>query len=528
MPDVPRWTVAEATLESARDYANPLQDLTVRARVTAPSGAEQAVDAFWDGGRTWRLRFCPDEPGDWRWRSESSETRDDRLHGREGAVRCVPYGGDNPLYRHGPPRVAADGRHFAHADGEPFFWLGDTAWNGPLRAREEDWARYLAARREQHFSVIQFVSTPWRGCTAEQAGGAAFTGAERIAVRPEFFRRLDARVDAINAHGLVAAPIVLWAIGPSDPGQALGEPDAILLARYIVARWGAHHVAWMLAGDGKYGGERAERWRRIGRAVFGERHDRPVTMHPGGQQWVGAEFRDEPWFDFLGYQSGHGSSPEHLAWLVTGPPATDWTVAPPLPIVNLEPNYETHLSYHIDRRFTDAEVRRAAYWSLLVSPPAGVTFGHNAIWVWPEREEVPEGHQKLGPVEPWHTGLETPGTRSMAILRRFFDSLPAPWWTLRPAPDLLTEQPGDGDPERFVAVARTADGALAVCYLPRGGDVGIRITPPAGAGAVLARWFDPRAGAWTDAGTVAPGSHGFTAPAGGDWLLCLGGEGRFG
>jgi hypothetical protein len=36
----------------------------------------------------------------------------------------------NPFYTHGPIRVAASHRHFEHADGTPFFWLGDTWWMG--------------------------------------------------------------------------------------------------------------------------------------------------------------------------------------------------------------------------------------------------------------------------------------------------------------------------------------------------------------------------------------------------------------
>jgi hypothetical protein len=31
-----------------------------------------------------------------------------------------------PLYQRGFVRVAQDNRHFEHADGAPFFWLGDT------------------------------------------------------------------------------------------------------------------------------------------------------------------------------------------------------------------------------------------------------------------------------------------------------------------------------------------------------------------------------------------------------------------
>jgi len=240
-------------------------------------------------------------------------------------------------------------------------------------------------------------------------------------------------------------------------------------------------------------------------------------MHPCGQHWVADEFRHEDWFDFIGYQSGHGDSLNHLRWLVMGPPATEWRKHPPRPIANLEPNYETHPSYHSKKRFTDFEVRRAAYWSLLVAPPAGVTFGHNSIWVWAEKPELPEGHERLGTVAPWREGLCTPGILSMSALHRFFESIT--WWRLRPATELLVQQPGKENPQQFVATAKTDDGDLAVAYLPAGCSIALQtetLKRPA-----VARWFNPRTGEWTDAGKVIEGTQNFTTPDNSDWVLCV-------
>ena len=73
MTEIPRWTVFEAALESQHDHDNPFWDITLQVRFRAPSGAEQTIDAFWDGGRAWRVRFCPDEVGEWEWASELSD-----------------------------------------------------------------------------------------------------------------------------------------------------------------------------------------------------------------------------------------------------------------------------------------------------------------------------------------------------------------------------------------------------------------------------------------------------------------------
>ena len=182
---------------------------------------------------------------------------------------------------------------------------------------------------------------------------------------------------------------MLWAYAPEDPGQTLSHEDAVALCRYMRARWEAYHVVWLLGGDGHYAGEGAVRWKRLGRSVFDARapgrsaplQARPVTMHPCGLSWVTEEFRHEPWFDFHGYQSGHGDSDEHLRWLQKGPPGEPWQRPPVHPIINLEPNYETHKAYHSGGAFSDYHVRRAAYWSLLATPSAGVTYGNNATLV---------------------------------------------------------------------------------------------------------------------------------------------------
>jgi hypothetical protein len=412
-------------------------------------------------------------------------------------------------------------------DGRPFFWLADTAWNGICKATPDEWRAYLQTRAAQGFTAIQFVCTHWRAYDEEPAftlgrRGRALAGPSGLRMNEDFYARRDPLVQMIRDHGLIPAPVLLWACTPRDPGQYLSEADAITVARYLVDRWGGDDTAYLLGGDGDYRGDKAPRWQRIGRAVFPQNargagvppaHTTSplVTMHPGGQMWVTEEFRHEPWFGFHGYQSGHGDSDDHLRWLLNGPPVPPWQADPVHPLINLEPNYETHISYHSQRRFTDHDVRRAAYWSLLLAPTAGVTYGNNSIWWWAREPGVPMDHANIGMVEPWHAGLDLPGVRSMAILRRFFDQIA--WWTLRPAPDLLTDQPDAADPARHIALAANADRTLAVAYLPCGGTLNLS----AELADLNRQWFDPRTGEFRDAAAL-------TAPDERDWVLLLNGE----
>jgi hypothetical protein len=501
---VSQWHVYE--IELIGDVEHDRLPLEVEAEVllTAPSGRERSVPAFWDGGRSWRARVAPGETGRWHWGSRCAA--EPGLDGASGQFDCAAADADDLVTR-GPLRVAEDGRHFEHPDGTPFFWLADTAWNGALRAAEADWAEYLDLRREQGFSAIQFVTTQWRGWPEAQVYDDADG---QLDVNVEQFRRLDRMLAAVNEHGLVAAPVMLWTLTERDPGQTLSEENAIALCRYMVARWGAYNVAWLLGGDGRYQ-DTVERWQRLGRAVFGEDHDRPVTMHPCGSSWVGEWFGGEPWFDFLGYQSGHGLPEKTSRWIAQGPPAKGWRDLP-VPIINLEPNYEGHPAYSSEHVISALDVRRAAWLSLLSTPTAGVTYGTNPIWVWAEEVGTAPGHGNLKDIPPWREGLETEGIGGMTALRQIVDGLQ--WWRLRPAQELLAAQPGSEDARNIIAVAITDERDLLVAYAPGGGEIVLK-TEDLPTGAV---WRDPR-----DASAIpATGDGGrFTAPDERDWLLVL-------
>lgn len=468
--NVHRYGVLELALHSKADHPNPDRDVAVLADFIGPSGQTVSLPAFWDGGRTWRVRFSPDEVGRWRWRTRCLAGHDPGLAPVDGDFVCTEYRGGNPLYQKGPLMLSPNRRCLAHADGTPFFWLADTAWNGVIRGDDDNWREYLAARSGQRFTVIQFVASRWRGSALDEKGQPShYEDGDSMRINPCFFQRLDRRVAMINQFGCIAAPVALWSLLKSDPGYKLKEEDATRLAAYIVSRYDAYQVVWLLGGDGRYQEMGFDRWKRIGRSVFRCGHDRLVTLHPCNQSWIGDEFRQEEWYDFVGYQSGHGDKEEDLRWLVEGPPATAWANEPTLPTINLEPNYETAFGHH-HTAFTDEHVRRAAYWSLLVSPTAGVTYGHDSIWNWNFETGPSEGHSHLhdGAVPPWREGLDTPGVRGMTVLRGIFQKLD--WTTMTPSRSLLAEESQRTDCEAFIAVGRTANNTVVV-YSPRGGTV---------------------------------------------------------
>lgn len=521
---VPRWTRFEKSLESAVEYANPAQEASLTAVFTSPQGKASKVYGFWDGGRTWRVRFAPNQTGKWTWKTTCSDAKNAGLHDQGGEFECIASAGTGRFAEHGPIRVSSDDRSFVHDDGTPFFFLADTAWNGALLSTKEDWDKYIQTRAGQGFSAVQFVTTQWRAAPeGDLKKELAYTGTDKIVINPVFFQRLDEKVATLNSSGLLAVPVMLWAIdGGSNPkvnpGVSLPDDQAILLARYMVARWGASKVAWILGGDGDYRGAKADKWKRIGKAVFGDIAHAPVTMHPGGMQWVWQEFADESWYGFVGYQSGHGDDDKTLKWQIDGPPAEDWMKLPHRPFVNLEPCYENHVAYQSKKPITPELTRRAMYWSLLHTPTAGVTYGGHGVWGWDDGTKPPTDHAGTGTPMPWQRALTMPGAEQMKHLSHYFTSID--FGRLRPSPAVVVNQPGTQEPKRFIAAARTDQKDLLVLYVPEDRTVEVKLDmlPPS----PNVSWYNPRTGETNTAvGVVTTSTVQFPTPSEGDWILQL-------
>jgi hypothetical protein len=515
------WTRYETLFESGKAYENPLYDVKqFAAEFVSPTGRVKSINGFWDGGRAWKVRFCPDEKGLWTFETTCSDTQNAGLHGVKGSFECVANESRLDIYTKGGIIRPKGCYYLTHADGTPFFFAACTAWNGALKSTDEEWGHYLKHRVEHGYNVIQFVTTQWRGCDKDAEGQVAFEGSGRIRVNPDFYKRLDRKVDQINEHGLVAAPVLLWALPVAEgrelsPGYYLPDDAAILLARYMVARYGGHHVIWILGGDGRYIGEYEQRWKNIGRGVFGDEHPGVVAQHPQGHSWIGDVYANEDWLDLIGYQSSHSVAQGTVDWITRGPMAKSWDKLPARPLINLEPCYEG-----ISDRITAQDVRNASYWSILAAPTAGITYGANGIWPWLREGEEILNHGRSAGVPTWDKCLDLPAGIQVGYLAEFMRTLP--WWRLKPAGQLLAGQPGDGTFNHFISVSQADECGTIVVYTPVKST--IKLFNPLGR-KYQGEWFSPVANDLiTAAVTHRDGIVEAVPPRDGDMVLVLRGK----
>ena len=486
-PQAEIWGKYEIEFTSSKNYDNPIYDVKdFRVIFTAPSGRNKVVCGFWDGGTNWKVRFLPDETGTWKWNSNCSDKENSGLHNKSGVFECAVNSNSNLLFRKGKIQHEPGKYYLSYFDGTPFFWLACTAWNGALKSTEKDWKYYLDQRKANNYSVIQLVTTEWRALEKSPEGLTAIEGTGYIRIHPEFFKRIDKRIDEANKKGLVVSPVILWALPKGEgrylsPGYTLPLEEAVLLAKYIVARYQGNHVVWTLGGDGQYYGDQEMKWKEIGRRVFNDIDHAPVTLHPHGSSWVGNIYAPEDWYSLMGYQSSHSNGKRVVNWINKGPMSQMWSKLKPMPYINLEPNYE-----EIHFEITAKDVRNASYWSIFATPIAGVTYGANGIWPWLAEGEKILNHNDKGGVTGWRKSIGFPGSIQMGYLAEFVNRLE--WWNLFPANEILAGQPGEETYNHWISVVKSADDATIVAYIPE--KTNVTLFNPRGI-KYSAEWFNP-------------------------------------
>lgn len=503
----------ELRFPSTTAYAEPFREVVLDVAFTAPSGKIVVAPAFWAGEQTWCVRYASPETGIHAFRTLCSDEGNPSLHGQVGEVLIEPYLGDNPLYRHGGIRVADDRRHFCHADGTPFFWLGDTWWMG-LCGRlswPQDFQALAQNRKETGFNVIQLVAGLYPDMALFDERGRSDSGfcweTDLSRINPRFFDEADQRIFHLVEQGLV--PCILGAWGYYLP--MIGLDNMQRHWRYLIARWGALPVVWAAAGeqtmpwylesDDQKAVSRTQLTSDWSRVIADMRSlngfDRLITTHPF--ESARASVTDTGLLDVEMQQTGHGSPTAHHAMRAW----QGWRTQPVMPVISAESRYE---GLEINPPVTTRDTREAFWAHVLNSGLAGHSYGANGIW------QVNTVQQPFGPSPsgscwgnmPWDQAMQLPGARQLGLAARFLSALP--WNEFEPLPvpegrleSLLRRRPLLRRVARKLGW-RPAPPAPVAMGLARARSVGIAYTVSEQAfslnlapfkGPVKASWIDP-------------------------------------
>ncbi len=222
------------------------------------------------------------------------------------------------------------------------------------------------------------------------------------------------------------------------------------------------------------------------------------------------DFRNEKWADAFGFGIGQNMNDDSLIWLVDGPLSHDWLRQPGRPFINVLPPLENGLVPQRAQRITADDSRHIAWWSLLVAPPAGTSYGAQDVANWNTKQ------QQKRPL--WQLSLFLPGARQMSNIADFFAATQP--WSLRPALRAVSVQPGRISPRRFITAAESESKDLVVTYVPE--DRTLELYLDAMSPSPGIQWFNPRTTQKSPAvAVVGTRTCQLPTPESGDWVLVM-------
>ena len=242
-------------------------ELSARFWQPGVRGADVEAFGFFDPrDEAFVLRFSPEAAGNWCW-SSTNRSSLTALRGRSGTfVAAAPAAGD-------PGPVRARGAAFVHANGDPHFSVGTTAYawihqDSTLRKRTV--ATLQTGGRGAAFNKIRMTIFPKYydyNRVEPRSGLYPFEGHPPrgwrfpLQFQPDFWEMLENEVGSLRAIGVQADLILFhpydgghWGfacLGESASGYAVANDLRYL--RYVVARLGAYsNVWWSMANEFDY------------------------------------------------------------------------------------------------------------------------------------------------------------------------------------------------------------------------------------------------------------------------------------
>lgn len=425
-------------------------------------------------------------------------------------------------------KVSENKRFLVTEDGEPFFWLGDTAWELFHRSSREDARFYLTTRKLQGYNVIQAVAIAEFGGidSPNYYGHLPFVNPDdptpAVVDGPDndYWDHVDFVVNEANKMGMYIGFLPTWGAWWKDR-PTLKPENAGAYGEWLGKRYKDKKLVWILGGDRTIDNDRERQTiEELAKGLRrGDEGAHLITFHPRGGSGSSEYFHNAEWLDFNMRQNGHNCEYNSYKGV-----REDYDRDPVKPVIDGEPIYEDHpVSFNPDNlgHSIAADVRRAFYWDVFTGA-CGHTYGHHSIWQFYDEGRSPVNR----PLYTWRDALKRPGGNQMHFGKELIES--RPFLTRIPDPELIVPDeyessvPGAGT--RYFAATRDEDGTYAFVYIPVGRSVTVN-TGRLNASKIHAYFFNPRDGASFDLGVFDnEGTKTFDTPLEGealDWVLVL-------
>jgi hypothetical protein len=412
-----------------------------------------------------------------------------------------------------PLRISSNGRYLVDQNNLPFLMTGDSpqALIVNLSLAEAD--TYLANRKAAGFNTVWVnllceTYTGGRGDGSTYDGIVPFTTPGDLSTPNEaYFARADAMVRLAAQYGITVL------LDPAETGGWLdvltnnSETAARNYGRYLANRYQSFdNIIWLSGND-------FQQWSNptydaVARAVAlgikdnDTRHIHTVELNYN----VSESLDDTSWAPIISLNAAYTYDATYAEVL------KGYNNPNVMPVFMIEASYEFEHAYA-----GPATLRHQEYWTML-SGATGQLYGNRYTWQF---------------LDGWKTMLDTTGSVQMGYLKALFG--PRRWYDLIPDQNhtLVTggygafSISGDVNSDGYVTAAATADGALAMAYLPTNNAITVQTSSLSRP--VIPRWYDPASGRYTpistsplpNSGSMQFSPPGLNSDGDGDWVLVL-------
>ncbi len=524
------WRRTDVILTAEKSYDNPYKDVDIDAVFTHEDGTEIKLYGFWNGGSEWRVRFSPTKVGVWTYKITATDTSDKGLN-VSGKLLAVENTGTTDIDRHGFVEISENGRYFEHADGTPFYWLGDTNWqapnyvsltqcNYPNCSCGSQFLHEVNDRLSKGFTVYQ---TYFDSAESDGGGQLETTSEPSIwsvkdnyeLINPDTFTdKIDVMFDTLADSGMVIAlgMGVHW-----HTTNAMDDESLCRITRYLTARYASYPVVWITAQEITSSAQ-YESWVASAEVVdAGDGYNHPQGAHQFPSDVNGeyvVKLDSEEWHEFYALQAGHGPTYANKS-LYEGYWNNERNDSPK-PYIESEANYEDITC----GGFNGYDASRIAAWKANLCGSYGFTYGATGVWANNYSTAGNTGWYGTFSYEPWYMGIDKPGSYEMAYMASFFRyvdfSTLVPRFYNESYSNLLAENK---------VLASSDDGKTYVAYFYNSSLTTGELYGLLEGETYSAKWYNPLTGkfvAITDSCEVTNGVYKIPSkPTTGDWVLLV-------
>lgn len=422
-------------------------------------------------------------------------------------------------------QVSSNKRFLQTADGKPFFWLGDTAWELFHRLTREEATMYLKNRADKEFTVIQAVALAEADGlhTPNAYAELPLENDDPTKPREAYFQHVDFIIHKAAELGLYIGLLPTWGDkvfkdrwgkGP----EIFNTENAKLYGRWIGTRYkNEKNIIWIIGGDRNPRNEGdVAIWRAMAAGIEEAlgREKTLMTFHPqpnnvtdgGSAKW----FHNDEWLDVNMFQTGHCR--ENNVWDRI---AHTYNLKPTKPVLDGEPIYEDHpVCFDATENGTSSayDVRKSAWFDVFAGA-FGHTYGCHDIW----QMYAPNRTPVNGPHFPWYVAVDLPGAAQMKFIKRLIES--RPFFDRVPDQTLITDALGAND-----HIQATRGNDYIFVYSAQGKKFTVNTSKISGQD-IISYWYNPRNGEVKEIEkTSKKPMQEFTPPSSGygkDWVLVI-------